>query len=330
MTWATWRQYRIELIIALAVIGWLTAFIIPAGASLVTRFEDSGLAACLRSDGLSGCGTLAQRFIDSYRDFSTVTMWLEFLPSAAGVLAAAPIIMEIEQRTYRMAWTQSVTRGRWIATKLALALVGIAVFSAAYAAMKGWFYSPLLRVDEPFNRTFGATSVVPFAYAIFCFGVALAAGVLSRRTIPAMLVMVILYFVARVFVGDVLRPAFTAPLEVRQPMFTGEMLSPRPEVIPERSWIVSISMVDKSGQIVEQAEIDQIDATCGRMEKGMTEKEISAAFLACLGDREYTQRFTYHPPDRLVKFQAMESGIYVGAAAALLALVVGLVVRRAR
>jgi len=43
------------------------------------------------------------------------------LPGVVGVFAAAPLLpREFEQRTHALAWTQSITRRRWLVAKLVL------------------------------------------------------------------------------------------------------------------------------------------------------------------------------------------------------------------
>ena len=38
----------------------------------------------------------------------------------AALLLAAPFVIELDSGTYRLYWTQSITRRRWIVTKLGL------------------------------------------------------------------------------------------------------------------------------------------------------------------------------------------------------------------
>src|SRR5712672_1994999 len=68
-------------------------------------------------------------------------------PMLIGALLAAPIALEIEQGTYRLAWTQSVTRSRWALVRLgAPILVGLGIGSLV-AAISSWSMEPVNQVQ---------------------------------------------------------------------------------------------------------------------------------------------------------------------------------------
>ena len=56
--------------------------------------------------------------------------WMTLVPGVIGVVLAAPFILELENGTYRLAWTQSVTPRRFVAVKL-----GITVAAALAAGL---------------------------------------------------------------------------------------------------------------------------------------------------------------------------------------------------
>ena len=75
-----------------------------------------------------------QHRASSSREFQTVTLlanWFTLIPGLIGVLLAAPFILDLEHGTYRLAWTQSITRGRWLLGKLGAADPGRARRRAA-------------------------------------------------------------------------------------------------------------------------------------------------------------------------------------------------------
>ena len=45
--------------------------------------------------------------------------WLNLVPVLLGALIAAPFVLEFERGTFRLAWTQSITADRWLATRSA-------------------------------------------------------------------------------------------------------------------------------------------------------------------------------------------------------------------
>jgi hypothetical protein len=323
MTWVAWRQYRLELIMGLALLAALATFVVPTGIEKLALFRDSGLAACLATAG-GDCSDLGRRFLDSYRPtLHAIVNWLNFLPAIVGVLLAAPIVMEFEQRTYRLAWTQSVTRGRWLAAKLGLALLAATVFAVAMSALMAWWYAPQLKMEHPFIQSFNLTGAMPLAYTVSTLAFALTVGVLARRTIPAMVVTLVAYFAARLFVGDVLRPAYLPPLEATTPLSSLlEAATATGQLVPtglERAWIVGGGAIDHAGNPVTDAQLNELCSSVAKEES-----------QACLDSYGLMENFLYHPPDRFWTFQAIEAAIFLGAAAILLAVTVWVVSSRMR
>src|SRR5581483_9122884 len=86
------------------------------------------------------------------------------------------------------AWTQSVTQRHWLVVKLGLVgLAGMAI-GGLVTWMYNWWASPLDAATKdiftPVN--FGYHGVAPIGYAAFAFALGATAGVLLRRTVPAM------------------------------------------------------------------------------------------------------------------------------------------------
>ena len=53
---------------------------------------------------------------------------LAVAPAVIGIFWGAPLVArELETGTYRLAWNQSVTRGRWLAAKLGFSVLATAV-----------------------------------------------------------------------------------------------------------------------------------------------------------------------------------------------------------
>ena len=105
------------------------------------------------------------------------------VPGVIGVFWGAPLVArELETGTYRLAWTQSVTRARWIAVKLGV--VGLASMAAAglLSLMVTWWSSPIDRVNMTLYTSFDQRGIVPIGYAAFAFALGVLAGVLIRRT----------------------------------------------------------------------------------------------------------------------------------------------------
>jgi hypothetical protein len=80
--------------------------------------------------------------------------------------------------------------------------------------MVTWWFSPIDKVTA--NRfspaSFGMLGFVPAGYALFAFALGATAGVLFRRTLPAMAVTLVGFIVARFAVAYSIRPHFMTPV----------------------------------------------------------------------------------------------------------------------
>jgi hypothetical protein len=92
--------------------------------------------------------------------------WLQFRPQALvalGVLAVIAVAREFETGAFRLAWTQGITRTRWLAIKLGL----VGAFSMAAAGlltlMVTWWSSPFdtATMDRLNPANFHSEGIVP-------------------------------------------------------------------------------------------------------------------------------------------------------------------------
>ena len=130
MIWVAWRQQRTETLIAVAVLALLAVLFVPTGLEMASRYDDDGLAACSAAASDDACRQAIQAFSARFDSLMSLLPWLNLLPGVIGVALAAPLLLELESGTYRLAWTQSVTRRRWLAVKL-----GLTTLAAVLAAL---------------------------------------------------------------------------------------------------------------------------------------------------------------------------------------------------
>jgi hypothetical protein len=192
MIWVTWRQHRAQAIACLVLFGALAILAVVAGLQMRTAFGDDGLPGCLARNGGAGCPAVITSFVDRFgHGVSSITnVPLLAIPGLVGVVVGAPLLgRELERGTWRLAWSQTVPRTRWLVTKLGLLTGGLVIFGAAVTAVMTWAHAPLYRVTSrlqpvPFNGD-GLT----FTASLLCaFGLAVLAGLLLRNTIAAVVV----------------------------------------------------------------------------------------------------------------------------------------------
>jgi hypothetical protein len=190
MIWVTWRQHRTQAIAALALFCALAITAIGIGTWMRTVFDNDGIGGCLARSGGVGCAGIVSSFTGTFTGGVTTPLVVAVfaIPGMFGAVVGAPLLgRELEQGTWRLAWSQTVPRTRWLLTKLALVTGALVVFGAAATAVLTWF-------DEPLNRV-GSRLVPPafdfegvlFTCSLVCsFGLAVLAGLLLRNTIGAM------------------------------------------------------------------------------------------------------------------------------------------------
>jgi ABC-type transport system involved in multi-copper enzyme maturation permease subunit len=157
MTRVAWRQHRAEgllLLIALALLG---AFLLLTGLEMANSFQQLRQSHCLGLGPTLKTGSCAvlRMALDNQHGFvevgALVVLALQLL---LGALVGAPLVArEVEQRTHLLIWTQSITRTRWLAVKLAVVLFAGLLASGALLALLNWWYHPWVQLYGSFGPT---------------------------------------------------------------------------------------------------------------------------------------------------------------------------------
>jgi ABC-type transport system involved in multi-copper enzyme maturation permease subunit len=227
VTWVSWRLQRTETLIALGILALLAALLIPTGIQMANAYHQDGIAACL-SMNLSKpalCGNELGGFQQRFQTLTTLANWFTLIPGLIGVLLAAPFIMDLESGTYRLAWTQSITRGRWLLGKLGLPVAAAVLAAGALILLFTWWRAPNVHINGRLDTgNYDTTGTVVIGYTLFALALALALGAIWRRAAASLTVAFVGYFAVRIFVDYSLRNHLVAPLKAtykgaKQPNF---------------------------------------------------------------------------------------------------------------
>lgn len=224
MTWTAWRLSRSSALATLGLVAVATTFLLWSGHGLRDLFTGSGLAACLGSGPSADCSDAAFALYEHTRTLAggqPVVGFLSLLPGVLGAFLGGPLVArEIETGTLRLAWTQSVTRERWLSTRTLVAAAIVVLGMGALTAALSYWRWPLDQLDgrlEP--NAYDVQGLVPTAYAVLALCVGVAVGAVTRRVAVAIGTTLGVVLLLRVVVETAVRPHLMTPVTVS---YTGD------------------------------------------------------------------------------------------------------------
>jgi ABC-type transport system involved in multi-copper enzyme maturation permease subunit len=297
MTWVTWRQHRLEALWALVLGGLVGAFTAYAAYELWVAAPN-----CPRTVGSGLClsGDIFGQIAQSIMRFNLFQYGLVLLPALAGAFIGAPLVArEIENGTQHLAWTQGVTRTRWLLTKLVLVVLPL----LALAALIGYLEVVFLNVQGPqvnrWNVFDQQTPVVPAA-TLLALALGVAFGAVIGRSVPAMAATLVSFVVLRVGIGELARSHYIASVMKT----THDLTALGSQADPTAWWLGFPDYYDSSGHLL------------GNLLGPST------------GQPSYAIQY-FQPGDRFWAFQTIEAAILTGLALLILGFAVYWVTRRA-
>ncbi|HTZ65098.1 MAG TPA: hypothetical protein VMB51_13415, partial [Solirubrobacteraceae bacterium] len=342
MSWVAWRQFRPQALVTLALLGAFAVLVLVSGLHLRGAAGSLGGARCAARGDCRALLGHAKPLAD------LLGPALIALPALLGMFWGAPLVArELESGTYRLAWTQSVSRRRWLSVRVAL--VGAAALAVAGLAswLVSWWFAPVDAVNM--NRfdpsVFTARGVVAVGYAAFAFALGVASGAVARRTLPAMVVTLLGFVAARIAFTLWVRAhllatstSLASPTAGKDVGFLGtptsvKLFASLPSI--PNAWPLSSALVDRAGRVLGAARLHAALARgCPAIASGLPQNPgnatkghaglVGGTFEPCLRRlaHQLRLRVTYQPPSHFWPLQALETGIFLAAGLALLALTV--------
>jgi hypothetical protein len=327
MMWLTWRQFRPQAIAGIAALAVFAITLGVTGPHLAHLYDTSGLPGC-RARG--DCGPQATSFLESL-DASSVYPFvylfsivvLLITPAIIGLFWGAPLIAsEAEAGTFQLIWSQSITRRRWLAIKLAVVGVASIATVGLLSLMLTWWGAPIVRAADlatgsssrlSMNQfealVFASRGITPVGYAAFAFALGVTAGVLIRRSVPAMAVTLAVFAVVQLAMPKWIRPHLIPPVHTvaalnSVPLAGLGVTSNGGLLVNAGSangdWIVSSNPITAAGRVVTR-----VPAAC---------HAALATLPQCLARQGVREAVSYQPADRYWDFQWLEFGIFVALA----------------
>ena len=214
LIWLTWRQHRWTIVISAALT------VILAVLMVMTASRLGSMAAHCAAPGVR-CTRASTEPAPSRATYLMNSV--VFLPVLAAVFWGVPLLArEFEQRTLPLAWSQDVSRQRWLFGKTAVmtvlvgAMAGLLAGLSEHLAHQYHAYTGQSLFD---GTQFQAGGWLPLTLAPAWLAVGIAAGAATRRVLAAIAVVAGLWITRMVLMVQA-RGHFMAPLTSLHP-FSG-------------------------------------------------------------------------------------------------------------
>ncbi len=329
-----WTRFRTQALVGAGLLAIAGAVLLVTGIQLNHAYY-AAVAVCQQQ------GNCARMFTYTFPSQGYLTagnsLWAAGLavPGLIGMFWGAPLAArEFETGTFRLAWTQGVTRVRWLAAKLAIAGAAAIAAGELFALMVQWWASPIHKANPaytPFIPGSYHSGIAPAGYAAFAFALGVTAGLLIRRTLPAMAVTLAIYTAVIIAFPAWVRPHLIPPAQATSTLspasianmpgvgaFHGHLsLAPGPAAAPPGAWVISSSQLTTPDGRAYSSEpagpCSPPPATAGPPVPPATDQ----ACTAYIESLHLRQTVTYQPASRYWAFQWIETAIYLALALAL-------------
>jgi hypothetical protein len=315
MIWLTWRQFRVPALAATGALALLALYLVHLGSELRT-FYDTRIANC------TGHACFLAR-TDLRTDYGDAVMALGVLliavPGLIGIFWGAPLVArELEERTDRLAWNQSVTRTRWLAVKLTVVGLVSALVTGLFSLLLTWSAS---RYDQVLGERFAALSfdsrnIVPVGYGLFAFVLGTVVGMIVRRTLPAMAITLVVFAALQLLIPTIVRQHLLPPVTTTVTVDVAVLSSGVGRSLQDDNTF------DIRGYTVPGGWALQLESPLFKPDGSPYTGDDAKPCLAEIGDLEadfactaaQNLHFdhTYQPADRYWPFQWIELGLYAG------------------
>ncbi|MEV4318045.1 ABC transporter permease [Actinocrispum sp. NPDC049592] len=319
MIWVSWRRQRAQLITLLGLLVVGAGAIILLRSNMIGTIASSQLAQCVTQD-LQQCPApeAAKAFQEQWSTTLSLGQALIIgIPALIGVFIGAPLFArELEQGTHVLAFTQSVSRTRWMVSKLVIALVPALIVLIVLQSLVSWWLSAAGTLGPRKNGSFSALNfgiehASPVGYALFAFALGTFLGVVSRRTLVAMTAGLGAFIVARFALSGLVnrligaeRLEVTADRQVR--------------VHENGSLVLDEGWLDAAGRPVADDKASALVQACKSAPGGTPNTQ--EGFLACLPQHGLAKRYaSFIPESQAWQVHLADAAIFGGLAVLLLA-----------
>jgi hypothetical protein len=322
-------QFRVQAAGAAAAGAVFAVILAATGPHLFGLYGSSGLAAC---QAHGNCLPLATTFVNKLDGFYLVCYFigigiLLLVPAIIGTFWAAPMLTrEFEADTFQLAWTQSVTRTRWLAAKLGLGALAAMATGGLFSLLLTWWSGPI-DTAAPFGKgnsitflrlgfvLFPTRGITPLGYAAFAFALGVTAGVLIRRTVPAMAATLATFAFIQIAWPIWVRPHLIPPAHKFVALTAANIPNANLAVGPGGTTIIVPNLPSMTGDwIISSQNIDLAGRPFSVNSVSVCLGNTPQACNNTLSRLHIRDVIAYQPASRFWALQGYETGIFLAAA----------------
>src|SRR5581483_1221402 len=142
MNWFIWRQHRKQFLVFLILLASFAALLIPSGVHFWNTYQHA-LTNCAQNPAVYSCSDLDTTVFGSQLAglvHVAGVLGTFGLPLLFGLFVGAPLVAkEYEEGTNKLAWTQGISRHKWLTTKILWALGTALVYGIALTVLATWW-----------------------------------------------------------------------------------------------------------------------------------------------------------------------------------------------
>ena len=221
MIWLLWRRYRVLIALTFVLVGGLAIWMLLLGHAFDTAVVSFACRHGSGCDVYSGILSLSDQA-------DVINLLLLFLPCLLGMVFGAPLVAgELEHYTNRLAWTQGISRTKWLIVKWCVVGLSLVTVVALITLIAQWWtghaaerfvsnFSELAPGGGPLQPLyFPITGLASSAYTLFAFALGTALGAVIRKISWAIVGTVVIYTAVSVLVVLFVRPSLAPQLFVQ-------------------------------------------------------------------------------------------------------------------
>jgi hypothetical protein len=330
MIWIAWRFQRTVVctlaLLALMIIGFTIVLGSAQHHDLVQLMGPPCRGMQIATPGRGDlCGQLTVR-LDEASAFDPYirVAGLVIAPLVGVMLGALALASEVERRTVRLAWTQSISRTRWFTAKAGLGAFFIVIILVPTAFVLSWWNGAIGNTDLFGRATYGIAGWDVVAYGLFIFALTLLLGAAIQHVGWTLAASAVVFLAVAVTFPSVVRQHLVAPtVQWSQPsdktqgnsLVYGETESPG--FIPANAWVFFSAIAPRSTVgVPTYAQTEVVSSkvyACINTYPHKTQSDTNHATTKCYQKYGVENVVVYIPGSQFWTLQLREGLIYLSA-----------------